>query len=81
MCILLGVPRLASETVASTLQVTLNKAEGLETWYTIGLDENDNPATIGGDTVAPNAELYKDPFNVGHLPEPCRCVPRLLFLR
>jgi hypothetical protein len=58
-------------------QVTIVGAGGLEVWYTISVLEGDNPVTLGGDTVAPNATLYKGPVTVSRgaagRPEPHLC--------
>ena len=51
-------------TFSAPAPATFGEGGTLELWYTISVAENDNPVTIGGDTVALDAVKYEKPFTV-----------------
>ena len=50
-------------TFSAPAPATFGEGGSLELWYTISVAENDNPVTIGGDTVALDAVKYAKPFS------------------
>jgi hypothetical protein len=55
-----------SAAAGTTPPATFGDGGSLQLWYTISELENENPVTIGGDTVALGAVKYEKPFPVSH---------------